>query len=245
MFRTIFRTVFIILLMSSITYAQETAVWDKYEIDFTSSREYENAIYDVRSFGVEFISPSGRSERINGFWDGGTAWKVRFCPDEKGHWSWKSSCSDQENSGLHGMSGTFLVSENNREPDIYRKGAVVRPRGGYHLAHSDGTPFFWLADTAWNGALRSTSEEWETYLRDRRSKGFNVIQFVTTQWRGLLADRNGEVAFTGCGRISINPRFFQDLDERVDQVNREGLVAAPVLLWAQVRRQPRGMDTGW
>lgn len=245
MFRTIFRPVFIILLMSSVSYAQETAVWDKHEIGFTSSVEYENPLYDVQTFGIEFTSPSGRSVRVNGFWDGGTDWKVRFCPDETGQWAWKSSCSDQENPGLHGKTGSFLVAVNKRQPDIYRRGAVIRPRGSYHLNHSDGSPFFWLADTAWNGALRSTGEEWETYLEDRRAKGFNVIQFATTQWRGLLADRNGEVAFTGSGRISINPRFFQGLDARVDQVNHAGLVAAPVLLWALPRGQGRELSPGY
>ena len=245
MLRAVFRLSIVFFLMVPLVYTQDLSVWEKKEIGLTSSREYENPLYDVKSIEVEFTSPSGRTRLINGFWDGGKDWKVRFCPDEIGKWTWKSSCSDAENSGLHGQRGSFLVSINNSSLDLYRKGSIIRSRGNYHLAHADGSPFFWLADTAWNGALRASAEEWETYLKDRRAKGFNVIQFVTTQWRGLLADRNGEVAFTGCGRIRINPRFFQDLDERVDQVNREGLVAAPVLLWALPRGQGRELSPGY
>ena len=42
------------------------------------------------------------------------------------------------------------------------------------LAHADGTPFFFLADTVWNGALLSTERDWADYLEDRRAKGFCV-----------------------------------------------------------------------
>ena len=245
MFRSIFRLVLISSVICSLSYAQDVPVWDKYEIEFQSSREYENPLYDLKSFEVEFVSPSGRSRKINGFWDGGLVWKVRFCPDETGGWTWKSSCSDRENSGLNDLSGSFMVTDNNNLLDIYRKGSIIRSLGNYHLTHADGTPFFWLADTAWNGAMRASGEEWEVYLKDRRAKGFNVIQFVTTQWRGREADRNGEVAFTGSGRIRINPLFFRNLDERVDQVNQQGLVAAPVLLWALPRGQGRELSPGY
>jgi Protein of unknown function (DUF4038)/Domain of unknown function (DUF5060) len=245
MFKNIFRMFLILSVTCSLSYAQDVPVWDKYEIEFQSGREYENSLYDLKSFVVEFVSPSGRSQKINGFWDGGLDWKVRFCPDETGSWTWKSSCSDLENTGLNNRGGTFMVAGNGSSLDIYQKGSIIRSKGNYHLTHADGTPFFWLADTAWNGAMRASAEEWDIYLKDRRAKGFNVIQFVTTQWRGRETDRNGEVAFTGSGRIRINPHFFQNLDERVDELNKLGLVAAPVLLWALPRGQGRELSPGY
>jgi hypothetical protein len=42
------------------------------------------------------------------------------------------------------------------------------------------TPFFRTACTAWNGAMKSTEVEWETYLKQRRDKHYNVIQYITT-----------------------------------------------------------------
>ena len=48
----------------------------------------------------------------------------------------------------------------------------------HYLAHSDGTPFFWLADTGWEMLHRLNREEMENYLENRRQKGFNVIQTV-------------------------------------------------------------------
>ena len=47
---------------------------------------------------------------------------------------------------------------------------------GHYLIHEDGTPFFWLGDTGWEMLHRLSREEIETYLENRRSKGFNVIR---------------------------------------------------------------------
>ena len=51
---------------------------------------------------------------------------------------------------------------------------------GHSLAHADGTPFFWLGDTVWNGLIRSTADDWDEYLCTRRAQGFSVIQFFST-----------------------------------------------------------------
>lgn len=48
----------------------------------------------------------------------------------------------------------------------------------HYLIHQDGYPFFWLGDTGWEMLHRLSREEIETYLENRRKKGFNVIQTV-------------------------------------------------------------------
>jgi len=225
--------------------ADTVGVLMKYEKQFISSKSYGNPLYDVKQFVVQFTSPSGRLREINGFWDGDRAWKVRFCPDEPGTWTFVSECSDKENQGLHDVKGSFDCVAHDSNLDIYSRGSLARPKGAYHLAHSDGTPFFWCACTAWNGALKSTEKEWTTYLEDRVANGYTVIQFVTTQWRGCDVDSAGEVAFTGSGRIQINPSFFQRLDHKVDQINEHGLIAAPVLLWTLQFGAGRELSPGY
>src|SRR2546427_2279096 len=37
------------------------------------------------------------------------------------------------------------------------------------------TPIFYLADTAWNGALLSTSSEWDQYTRERARQKFTEV----------------------------------------------------------------------
>lgn len=46
------------------------------------------------------------------------------------------------------------------------------------LVHEDGTPFFYLGDTAWELFHRLNREDAERYLENRRGKGFTVIQAV-------------------------------------------------------------------
>lgn len=206
--------------------------WHKYEIIFKSSQDYDNPLQDVRIMQVTFTSPTGKIKTINGFWDGGKTWKARFMPGETGKWSFITKCSDDQNEGLNGQKGSFICNTGNETKDIYLHGPVVNPAGTYYLTYSDGTPFFWLACTAWNGALKSTGSEWDQYLLNRVNSTYSAIQLVTTQWRGCDKSSEGMVAFEGCGRIKINPEFFRLIDKKIDRVNEYGLVAAPVVLWA-------------
>ena len=207
-------------------------VWDRFEVAFESQNNYENPLYDISEFFALFESPSGQKIRINGFWDGESDWKIRLMPDEVGSWTFLTWCSDTLNRGLHGVSGSFVCIENGSEIDFYMYGRVGNEKGSYHLSHEDGTPFFWQGCTAWNGGLKSTEDEWETYLKQRSEHGYNVIQLVGTQWRGCDQNSLGEVAFTGSGKIILNPHFFQHFDKKMNRINAHGHVAGLVLLWA-------------
>jgi len=240
-----------ILLIIVITYATGAAQppdalkWHKYELVFTSSNTYENPVQDVRSFEITFTSPTNVKKTINGFWDGGTTWKARFMPGETGTWNFETSCSDTRNSGLHGQKGTFTCKPGTEQKDIYTHGPVINPAGTYYLTHSDGTPFFWLACTAWNGALKSTPAEWDLYLQQRAANSYTAIQYVTTQWRGGDKSSEGLVAFEGSGRIRINPEFFRLIDKKTDRINELGLVAAPVVLWTLQTGAGRELSPGY
>ncbi len=47
-----------------------------------------------------------------------------------------------------------------------------------HLVLEDGSPFFWMGDTAWELFHKLNREEAETFLTNRADHGFNVIQAV-------------------------------------------------------------------
>ena len=234
----------VVLLNGPHVQAQEVGIWTRFEKEFSSSNDYRNALYDAK-LTVQFVSPAGREKTIAGFWDGARSWKVRFMPDEPGIWQWRTECSDKTNTGLHGLSGSFNCEATDSPLNIYQKGAITRTPGLYHLQHADGTPFFWTACTAWNGTLKSTDAEWKYYLDHRVKNSYSVIQFVTTQWRGGDKNSLGQVAFEGSGEISINPGFFQHLDDKIDQINDAGLVAAPVLLWALPTFSGRYLSPGY
>lgn len=112
-------------------------------------------------------------------------------------------------------------------------GRVKIAEGGRHLAHEDGTPFFYLADTAWNGPLLSTQADWAAYLADRAAKGFTAIQFILmAPWGAAYTDAEGRTAFNLDDPSQIDEAFFHRMDARVDAINAAGLLAVPVLAWA-------------
>ena len=225
--------------------AQDFKIWHKAELQFKSGKLYGNALYDIKDFYVLLKSPTGREVSVDGFWDGQYDWKVRFKPDETGTWKYETICSDKDNSGLHGKEGSFEVGVGTAVHDIYKKGPIIHPPGTYHLSYHDGTPFFWTACTVWNGALRSTDDEWDRYLKHRVDNGYNVIQFVTTQWRGGPANAEGQTAYTKDGTISLNVDFFDRMDKKVDKINEYGLVAAPVILWGLPGGEGRHLSPGY
>ena len=235
----------LLLLIGYARAVDKVGIWMKYEKEFQSSKAYENPLYNLKSFVIHFTSPTGKTKKVNGFWDGEKKWKVRFAPDEHGLWSFVTSCSDESNTGLHNVKGSFESVPHNNKHAIYNRGSIKHPQGTYHLTYADGTPFFWTACTAWNGALKSTEEEWDIYLQNRATNHYNVIQLVATQWRGGDANLHGQVAFEGSGRIAINPEFFQHLDKKIDKVNEYGMVAAPVLLWALPSGAGRHLSPGY
>ena len=213
------------------------AQYTLFETHFTSTQPYENPFWDVDQ-RVTFTAPSGKQHIIDAYWDGGDVWRVRFSPDEVGTWSWATSCSDAGNSGLHGQQGTFECVAYTGDNPLYQHGPLKVSGDHYSITYADGTPFFWLADTAWNGVLRASAEDWERYLARRREQGFTAVQFVSTHWRGLSRDHLGEVAFTGDDRIELNVAFFQRLDPKMAAINAHGLVAAPVMLWTLTETDP-------
>ncbi len=234
----------ILIFVTGILSAQ-TPIWTKHEIQFQSSKTYDNPIYDVKDFKITFTSPSGMTKTVRGFWDGGADWKVRFMPGETGTWRWKTDCSDKENTGLHNQSGTFESIANKSSEPLFQKGAIRHEPGKYYLSYSEGTPFFWMACTAWNGALKSTGEDWEYYLNHRKRNNYNVIQLVTTEWRGADKNAEGLTAIEGTGYIRIHPEFFKRIDQKIDEANSKGLLVSPVVLWALPNGQGRHLSPGY
>ena len=220
----------LLLVLAAICGSGQVLRWTRYEAELTAAKTYQNPVQEVR-VDVEFRSPSGKEHTVPAFWDDGSTWRVRFSPNEVGSWTWTSQATGGD-SGLHGRSGSFECIPYVGSNALYQHGAIRVSSDGHRFEHADGTPFFWLGDTVWNGPLLADRRDWDVFLRDRASKGFNVIQFVTTRWSAAHGDASGRVPYSGVDKIRIDPAFFQRLDQRVNAMNDHGHIAAPVLLWA-------------
>ena len=211
---------------------REIPRWGLFELRLSAERPVADPFQDTELF-VTFTSPSRVSHVVRAFWDGGTVWRVRFAPGEEGQWTYVTRSVPEADAGLHDKRGVFRVLAPSGSTRFDQHGPVRVAASGTSLEHADGTPFFWLADTGWNAALKSTDEEWRHYLDERTRQGFTAVQWVATQWRAAPdGDRLGQPAFTGHDRIAVNPDFFRRLDAKVAALDRAGILSVPVLLWA-------------
>ena len=68
---------------------------------------------------------------------------------------------------------------------------------GRYLSWSDGSPFFYLADTAWELFHRLNREEMDLYFEQRSRQGFNAVQAV------VLAEYEGVTTPNAYGRLPL------------------------------------------
>src|SRR5277367_5577669 len=134
------------------------AKWGRFEQTFKSSANYENPVQQC-TLKVSFTSPSGGTNYVYGFWDGGKTWRVRFSPDQPGRWTYRTSCSDAANERLNNQTGEFLCTSATGQSRFAQHGPVQIARDHRHFEHADVSPFFWMADIAWNGARLSSARE--------------------------------------------------------------------------------------
>ena len=105
---------------------------------------------------------------------------------------------------------------------------------GRYFVKADGTPFFWLGDTAWSIFNHPKPEDVDLYLNDRAAKGFTVIQAYVI--RGL-GERHpdGEISLVGATPFvdrdpaRPNEAFFRNVDYVVNRANELGLVMGLVV----------------
>ncbi len=104
---------------------------------------------------------------------------------------------------------------------------------GRRIVHADGTPFFWLGDTAWELFHRLDREEADLYLTDRARKGFNVIQAVVLAELDGLHTPNpyGETPLVDDDPAHPNEGYFEHVDYIVERANELGMFVGMLPTW--------------
>jgi hypothetical protein len=114
---------------------------------------------------------------------------------------------------------------------------------GRYLVKQDGSPFLYLADTAWS-LLNWTREDVDMYLRDRAQKGFTVIQISVSGFSALtVPNAFGQTMFVDLDPNRPNDAYFQELDYVADKAESLGLYLALVPLWANNYERPRHLES--
>jgi hypothetical protein len=115
---------------------------------------------------------------------------------------------------------------------------------------ADGTPFFWLGDTAWLLFTRLDRADATRYLDDRQAKGFNVVQVMVLHGAD---DVNAYGAAALIDQDPARPRvtpgqdiakegeydYWDHVDWIVDRAAERGLYVAMVAAWGSNARSGR------
>lgn len=232
----------------------EVIRWETFEVGLEAAGDHRWSDFPVQ---VRFEHPStSTSAVVDAFWDGGRRWVARFAPPQDGEWRWSTSSDD---AGLAGRTGAFTVST----PPAGEAAANANYRGhlrvsgdGRYLERTDGSPFFWLGDTAWwmhsdrcplTAGPRTDGNSCADYLDDRAEKGYSVIALAMFDIHNANEDGypfpcNAEPG-SGNGDYScLNEAHFRGLDQRLQQMWDRGLVAYANVSWL-VGQQPNDETT--
>jgi hypothetical protein len=104
-----------------------------------------------------------------------------------------------------------------------------------YLQFEDGTPFFYMADTAWELFHRLNREEANRYLEYRARKGFTVIQAVAlSELDGLTApNAYGAAPLIGNDPSRPNPDYFAHVDFIVQRAEALGMFVGLLPTWGK------------
>jgi hypothetical protein len=102
-----------------------------------------------------------------------------------------------------------------------------------YLTYSDGKPFFYLGDTAWELFHRLNREEATYYLENRAKKGFTVIQAVVLAQLNGLGEPNpyGERPLVNNDPARPNGKYFEHVDFIVEKAEELGLFVGMLPTW--------------
>ena len=200
------------------------ATWHPVELEFADvSMPDESDAAEAPT--VTFSHPSGERVTVPTFPTGEGAYAVRFAPPLPGGWTYEVVAPAV---GLE-ETGSIVVEDGPGEHALHRHGYLTA--GERCLRHADGTPFFWLADTAWAAGTRATIEEWERYLEYRADQGFSAVQ-VNALRQHDGSRPHDRLPFGDDWDLSRpDPAYFDHLDRLVAMAHDRGMVPALVALW--------------
>lgn len=182
--------------------------------------------FEAADFAAEFRGPGGETLTVPGFWDGGRTWKVRFTPPGPGEWRYATRFSCAGDRGLNQRQGALQVGPPEAGNPLRQHGGILKvgPTRRF-LTYTDGTPFFWLADTWWAAPSANTPlAVFRTLVDARLAQGYTAFQ--AHGFRPISSD-SGVGAFEAFRTNTVEAlQYWRATDEYLAYADEKGLVGA-------------------
>jgi hypothetical protein len=197
--------------------------WEVFELTLPG-HSIGNPFTDVQLSAT--FSLGHRTVAVDGFYDGGGTYKVRFMPDAAGDWTYTTSSNQPALAGKAGKFACIAPLANAHGP--------VRVRNTHHFAYADGTPFFPFGTTCYAWVHQSEELQQQT-LESLRTAPFNKVRMCVfpkhyeynhNEPPFYPFERNaaGENNFT-----RPNPAFFAHLEQRTADLRALNIEADLIL----------------
>jgi hypothetical protein len=191
---------------------RETAErWSRFEESFAGP-QVGNPFMDV---WIKATFRSGnRASTVDGFYDGGGIYKIRFMPDQEGDWSY---IIESNSPSLSGKKGAFTCT-----PAKAGNHGPVEVQNTHHFAYADGTGYYPFGTTCYAWTHQSEALEAQT-LASLRTAPFNKIRMcLFPKWYQYNHGVPPRFPFPRMGDANdytrFNPEFFQHLERRIAEL---------------------------
>lgn len=189
-----------------ICIGQSIGQYEKFETAVELSTDYNNPYdYDEISIHAEFISPSGVSTEVYGFYMDGyevdtitgslspleSGFAVRFCPNELGDWNYTTYKTDSIGTTAIASSTFQCVASTNP----HNKG-FIRKNSSNYLNYDDGEQYIMVGENmAWQ--ISNTVTNYKAWLSHLSNSGGNWIRLWHAHWGLGLEWKNGTSGYNG------------------------------------------------
>jgi hypothetical protein len=229
----------VLMIYNFYCLAGEMAVkWQMYELTFQAKVKSDDPFSVL--FGAEFTHESGGSIQIPGFYNDDNEWLIRFCPPEKGLWSYRTFSSETK---LSGQKGELKVAAN-ENPNVHGP-VVISPEDPRLFEYADGSPYFlmafeldWLFALDWNneGGIPKT----EKIIEEVATNKFNHIVMNVYAYDAAWGEKDKidpkynfsrpqVFPFGGTNEnpdySTLNIDFFKHLDRVIAHLNQKDIIA--------------------
>lgn len=210
--------------------------WHFFEIVLYAQHK-GNAFTDVQ-LSADFSN--GKTKKtIGGFYDGNGVYKIRFMPQETGMWTYTTHSNLKKLQNKKGKFECVSSSGNNHGP------VVVKDT--FHLAYADGTRHHSFGTTCYGWVHQGDSLA-ELTLKTLSNGYFNKIRMCIFpkdyDWNKnepRLYPFEGK-PLTEWDYTKFNPAYFQNIEERIAQLDSMGIEADLIVFHPYDRWGFKNMD---
>lgn len=210
--------------------------WDIFTLNFSSPAPEDP--FEPGIIGADFVCGS-TVKHVEGFYDGGDCWRIRFMPEIEGEWRWKGF-------GIAaGEAGTFTCTANAPENHGPSRAA------GHDFDYADGTPCIPYGTTCYVWEYQPAEIRAKT-LETLKNSPFNKIRMCVFPKFYVYNRKDPDVfpyEMNDDGTINYarpDPEYFRFFESQIEALKDIGVIADIIVFhpydkWG-FSRFPKGMD---